>query len=97
MISGCDGAATQLKVVSAFRAVTLSLRESLTKLGEEQPGLEFNSRRLCAVSLSAGRVIGYLEALELIDRKLAESVAYEALDVIRTLEIARLRFESAES
>jgi len=70
-----------------------SLKASLNELGSGAPFRSIDARRLCATSLCAGRLIGYLEALEATDRRLAQTVAGELTDVLVSIETVRRQFE----
>ena len=70
-----------------------SLKASLNELGSGAPFRSIDARRLCATSLCAGRLIGYLEALEATDRRLAQTVAGELMDVLVSIETVRRQFE----
>ncbi len=49
--------------------------------------------RGCAASFSAGKLVGYLEALEATDSRLARAVSGELQDTIESVEEVRRRFE----
>jgi len=70
-----------------------SLKANLSELGRGAPFRSIDVRRLCAASLSAGRLIGYLEALEATDRNLARAVAGDLSEVIESVDRVRKEFE----
>jgi hypothetical protein len=71
------------------------LKASLNELSAGAPFRSIDARRLCAASLHAGRVIGYLEALEATDRNLARRIAGDLSDVVACVEEVRRTFEIA--
>jgi hypothetical protein len=81
------------KVLPGLRLAANSLRASLHELGGGSPFRSIDTRRLCAASLDAGRLIGYLEALEATDRRLARKVADELTDVLADLDEVRRQFD----
>jgi hypothetical protein len=70
-----------------------SLQANLNELGRGAPFRSIDVRRLCAASLSAGRLIGYLEALEATDRRLARAVAGDLSKMLESVERVRKEFE----
>jgi hypothetical protein len=81
------------KVLPGLRLAANSLRASLHELGGGSPFPSIDTRRLCAASLDAGRLIGYLEALEATDRRLARKVTDELTDVLADLDEVRRQFD----
>jgi hypothetical protein len=81
------------KVLPGLRLAANSLRTSLQELGGGSPFRSIDTRRLCAASLDAGRLIGYLEALEATDRRLARQVSDDLTDVMASLDDVRHQFE----
>jgi len=69
------------------------LKASLHELGSGTPFRSIDTRRLCAASLDAGRLIGYLEALEATDRRLARQVADDLTEVMGSLDEVKRQFE----
>jgi hypothetical protein len=57
------------------------------------PFRSIDTRRLCAASYYAGRLVGYMEALEATDRRLARQVASELSEVLDSLDNVRRQFE----
>jgi hypothetical protein len=72
-----------------------SLQANMRELIAAAPLRSVDVRRLCAASFSAGRVIGYLEALEATDQRLARAVASELGEALESVDDARRRFERA--
>ena len=87
------GRSAGYRVLPGLHLAANSLRSSLNELGSGAPFRSIDARRLCAASLSAGRLIGYLEALEATDRSLARAVADELMDVMASFETVRRQFE----
>jgi hypothetical protein len=83
------------RVLPGLHLAANSLKASLNDLGGGAPFRSIDARRLCAASLCAGRLIGYLEALEATDRRLARDVAGELADVIASVDRVRRQFERA--
>ena len=81
------------KVLPGLRLAANSLKASLHELGGGSPFRSIDTRRLCAASLDAGRLIGYLEALEATDRRLARQVSDDLADVLASLDDVRRQFE----
>jgi hypothetical protein len=81
------------KVLPGLRLAANSLKASLHELGGGSPFRSIDTRRLCAASLDAGRLIGYLEALEATDRRLARQVSDDLTDVLASLDEVRRQFE----
>ena len=88
-----SGRSAGYRVLPGLHLAANSLKASLNELGGGTPFRSIDARRLCAASLSAGRLIGYLEALEATDRRLAQAVAGEMMDVIASVESVRRQFE----
>lgn len=63
-------------------------------LGGRTPGPFVDAGRLCAASFSAGRLVGYMEALEAADEKLARAVEGELAQAIESVADVRRKFES---
>jgi len=51
--------------------------------------------RLCGASFSAGRLVGYLEALAATDAALAQQAASELGDVMASVDAVREKFKTA--
>jgi hypothetical protein len=83
------------RALEGLHVAARSLQASVYDLGGTTPSGFVDARRLCAVSLSAGRLVGYLEALEATDQRLAPSLARDVEQVIATFEDVRRRFEHA--
>src|SRR4051812_40768559 len=81
------------KVLPGLRLAANSLKASLHELGGGSPFRSIDTRRLCAASLDAGRLIGYLEALEATDRRLARQVADDLTEVLASVDEVRQQFE----
>ncbi len=81
------------KVLPGLHLAVNSLKTSLHELGGGSPFRSIDTRRLCAASLDAGRLIGYLEALEATDRPLARQVADDLTDLLASLDELRRQFE----
>src|SRR6266571_5502129 len=81
------------KVLPGLRLAANSLKASLHELGSGTPFRSIDTRRLCAASLDAGRLIGYLEALEATDRRLARQVADDLTEVMGSLDEVKRQFE----
>jgi hypothetical protein len=81
------------RVLPGLRLAANSLKASLHELGSGSPFRSIDTRRLCAASLDAGRLIGYLEALEATDRRLAREVADDLTEVLASLDEVRRQFD----
>jgi hypothetical protein len=81
------------KVLPGLRLAANSFKASLRELRGGEPFRSIDTRRLCAASLNAGRLIGYLEALEATDRRLARQVADDLTEVLISLDEVRSQFE----
>ncbi len=88
-----SGRSAGYRVLPGLHLAANSLKASLNELGSGAPFRSIDARRLCATSLCAGRLIGYLEALEATDRRLAQTVAGELTDVLVSIETVRRQFE----
>jgi len=88
-----EGRSAGYRVLPGLHLAANSLRASINELGTGAPFRSIDARRLCAASLCAGRLIGYLEALEATDRRLARAVADELTDVIASIDSVRRQFE----
>lgn len=89
------GRSAGYRVLPGLHLAANSLKASLNELGGGAPFRSIDARRLCAASLHAGRLIGYLEALEATDRNLARRIAADLTDVIASVEEVRRTFEAA--
>ena len=82
------------RALPGLRVAANSLRASLDALNAGgRPFRSIDTHRLCAAALDAGRLIGYLEALEATDRMVARMVADDLTDVLTSLECVRSQFE----
>jgi hypothetical protein len=82
------------RVLPGLRLAANSLRASIDDLTVGgSPFRSIDTRRLCAASFDAGRLIGYMEALEATDRGLARQVAGELSEVLDSLDDVRRQFE----
>ncbi len=81
------------RMLPGLRVAADSLKDNLNELRRGVPFRSIDVRRLCAAFLSAGRLIGYLEALEATDRRLASTVAGDLADVIEAVARVRKEFE----
>jgi hypothetical protein len=82
------------KALPGLRVAANTFKASLDELDAgNRPFRSIDAHRLCAAALEAGRLIGYLEALEATDRRLAQTVASDLTDVLASLEVLRQRFE----
>ena len=88
-----SGRSAGYRALPGLHLAANSLKASLNELSTGAPFRSIDARRLCAASLSAGRLIGYLEALEATDRRLAQTVAGELTDVLASIETVRRQFE----
>ncbi len=88
-----SGRSAGYRVLPGLHLAASSLKASINELSIGAPFRSIDARRLCAASLSAGRLIGYLEALEATDRRLAQTVAGELTDVLASIETVRRQFE----
>ncbi len=87
------GRSAGYRVLPGLHLAANSLKASINELSIGAPFRSIDARRLCAASLSAGRLIGYLEALEATDRRLAQTVAGELTEVLASIEVVRRQFE----
>lgn len=82
------------KALPGLRVAANTFKATLDGLDAgNRPFRSIDAHRLCAAALDAGRLIGYLEALEATDRRLAQTVASDLTDVLASLEVLRQRFE----
>ena|SRR5690348_4740124 len=82
------------RVLPGLRLAANSLKASIDELIiGGAPFRSIDTRRLCAASFDAGRLIGYVEALEATDRRLARQVAGELSEVLGSLDNVRRQFE----
>ena len=82
------------RVLPGVRLAANSLKASIDELSiAGAPFRSIDTRRLCAASFDAGRLIGYMEALEATDRGLARQVADELSEVLGSLDNVRRQFE----
>jgi len=81
------------RVLPGLQLAANSLKASLDELNGGSPFRSVDTRRLCAASMDAGRLIGYLEALEATDRRLAQQVAIDLIDVVEVVDKVRRQFE----
>ena len=94
-VRGPVGRSAGYRVLPGLHLAANSLKASLNELGGGAPFRSIDARRLCAASLNAGRLIGYLEALEATDRNLAQRIAGDLADVFTYVEEVRRNFEVA--
>jgi hypothetical protein len=87
------GRSAGYRVLPGLHLAANSLKASLNDLSGGAPFRSIDARRLCAASLNAGRVIGYLEALEATDRNLAQRIASDLTEVFASVEEVRRKFE----
>ena len=90
---GRVGRSPGYRALPGLRLAAISLRVSMRELGGSAASHIVDARRLCAASFSAGKLVGYLEALEATDARLARAVAGELQDTIESVEDVRQRFE----
>lgn len=89
------GRSTTNRAMAGLHLAARSLQASMYELGGTASSSSIDARRLCAVSLSAGRLVGYVEALEATDLRLAYAVARDLKEVIAAIEDVRRRLEYA--
>ena len=80
------------RMLPGLHLAARSLQATIADLTLGAPFPSVDARRLCTASLSAGRLIGYLEALEVADVALARSVATDLQPVLESLEDVRRQF-----
>ena len=80
-------------MLSGLRLAANSLEASMGDLSASAPTRRVDVRRLCAASFSAGRLVGYMEALEASDAGLASTMAVELQRTLRSVDDVRRRFE----
>lgn len=81
------------RMIPGLHLAASSLEAAIAQLTRGAPFRSVDARRLCAASLSAGRLIGYLEALEATDARLAASVIDELEPVFDSVEDVRRQFQ----
>ena len=81
------------RALPGLRRAAHSLQASMRELGAAAPMRSVDAERLCAASFSAGRLVGYLEALEATDAPLAQAVAGELGETIESVDDVRRRFQ----
>ena len=62
------------------------------ELGAAVSSVGVDARRLCSASFSAGRLIGYIEAIEATDRQLAGAMESELRDAMASVDDVRRLF-----
>jgi len=90
---GRAGRSPGYNTLPGLRLAAISLRVTMRELGGAAASQIVDARRLCAASFSAGKLVGYLEALEATDSRLARAVSGELQDTIESVEEVRRRFE----
>jgi hypothetical protein len=85
------------RVLPGLHLAVRCLQRSMQDLCNGAPFPSIDTRRLCAASLSAGRVIGYLEALEAADITIAREMARELEGAFRSVEAVRRQFGGGPS
>ena len=94
-----DGAtATRAHAFGALhglRTAADSLASSVHGLAELREADSVDVQRLCTASFSAGRLVGYLEALAATDIVLARQAAAELGDVMASVDAVTQKFEGA--
>jgi len=83
------------RMLPGLHLAVRSLQATIADLTRGAPFPSVDTRRLCAASLSAGRLIGYLEALEATDVTLAASIAAELEPVFAVVEDVRRQFRTS--
>ena len=89
------GRSAGYRVLPGLHLAANSLKASLNELSGGAPFRSIDARRLCAASFSAGRLIGYLEALEATDKRLARVIADDLTEVMDSCDHVRRLFEDA--
>lgn len=69
-------------LLSGLRAASLAFQTSLRNLGQEAGPGALTTRQLSETSVAAGRLMGYLEALEATNRAPQRTVALEIIAVM---------------
>lgn len=77
-----------------LRSAADSLDASVHDLAESPPTASVDVQRLCLASFSAGRLVGYLEALAATDAMLARQACSELGDVMASVDAVRARFST---
>lgn len=84
------------QALPGLRMAAISLQASMHELGASAPSHTADATRLCAASFSAGKLVGYLEALQATDARLAGAVAGELRETIEAVDDVRRRFECGD-
>jgi len=64
----------------------------MDELGAAVSSIGVDARRLCSASFSAGRLIGYIEAIEATDQQLAGTLERELRDAMASVDDVRRLF-----
>jgi hypothetical protein len=81
------------RMIPGLHLAARSLQAAIAELTRGAPFPSVDARRLCTASLNAGRLIGYLEALEAADARVAASVIDELEPVFDSVEDVRRQFQ----
>ncbi len=89
-----EGAPRPHAALPGLRLAAHSLEATMHELGESRRSGSVDVLRLCAASYSAGRLVGYMEALAAADSTLARLAATELEGAMRAVDAVRETFGS---
>ena len=89
------GRSRAFSALHGLRRAADSLDASMHGLVEAPGAAPIDVERLCTASYSAGRLVGYLEALAATDAGLAQQAALELGDVMASVDAVREKFKTA--